>query len=375
MNQFNSLTSLRGIAAVLVMFHNLALFMFPEIKAILPSRFFVKSYLWVDMFFLLSGFVLAHVYGSWFSRSVGRDEYWRYMGSRFARIYPLHILILVAFLGLFLVGYLSRNPLDEGSAIAWESIDEKRTLFTFMSNFILLQTLHWNSYWNEPAWSISAEWLVYMFVPFIVFSIGKMAGKGLISVILVGLGALISMELYFGDLGLFYAGWPMLVRCTVECSAGVVLYRFYKMGLIGGGLALKALPWIVTLAILSMALPGPHVTSVVLFAILILVAACAPQYKEHWLCSKWLVYLGTISYSVYMTHWLVKQIFEEVALLVTGRTLVDQLSIPQQFVCVLVVMLTVLVISHFSYTYWECPVRQYIKRNLKGAGRYAEAQG
>ena len=68
-----NLTPIRGIAAILVViFHFeivLVLFLPREV-----SRFFSKCYLMVDLFFIMSGFIIYHVYGEFFKRNIYTTE-------------------------------------------------------------------------------------------------------------------------------------------------------------------------------------------------------------------------------------------------------------------------------------------------------------
>ncbi|TMV40436.1 hypothetical protein FGG78_42390, partial [Thioclava sp. BHET1] len=59
---YQSLTAFRGIAALLVVFYHFSGGFMPDLKPEAVTDFVDESYLWVDFFFLLSGFVLAHVY-------------------------------------------------------------------------------------------------------------------------------------------------------------------------------------------------------------------------------------------------------------------------------------------------------------------------
>ncbi len=72
-----SLTPLRGIAAVLVLFYHFDMFISP----LAPDDNFLmdKLYLMVDLFFVLSGFILLHVYGSWFSKNISGGQFFKYM--------------------------------------------------------------------------------------------------------------------------------------------------------------------------------------------------------------------------------------------------------------------------------------------------------
>src|SRR4029077_5875685 len=94
--QLASLTPLRGIAALwAVLFH--FCWYFPAIH---PERYtgaVYKGYLAVDLFFVLSGFVITHVYREGFARRVTGRRYWDFLKARVARVYPLHLTVLLIF--------------------------------------------------------------------------------------------------------------------------------------------------------------------------------------------------------------------------------------------------------------------------------------
>ena len=94
--QLASLTPLRGIAALwVVLFHFCRYF-----PAVHPERYtgaVYKGYLAVDLFFVLSGFVITHVYQEGFARAVTGWRYRNFLVARVARVYPLHLAVLLPF--------------------------------------------------------------------------------------------------------------------------------------------------------------------------------------------------------------------------------------------------------------------------------------
>ena len=114
----------------------------------------------VRVFFVLSGFILLHVYRTWFDQAVTAARYGRFMWHRIARIYPLHILLLVIAAILILSGTMvamNRGQFD--------------TPLTFILNMLLVHGWghpHAMSLaWNGPSWTISVEFFAYMFFPFL----------------------------------------------------------------------------------------------------------------------------------------------------------------------------------------------------------------
>ncbi len=108
----------------------------------------------VDIFFVLSGFVLTHIY---WARSKAKFHFPTFMRARVARLYPLHFLALVILCGLVLAAHL----VGKG--------DEARnfTGLGLLANVLLVQA--WGvpgaGVWNFPGWTISAEFFGYLLFP------------------------------------------------------------------------------------------------------------------------------------------------------------------------------------------------------------------
>ncbi len=136
--RFEALDSLRGVCAILVvMFH------MPVASHWRDWGLVQHGYLFVDYFFVLSGFVIAHAYAERLrtSRDAGR-----FMVRRLGRVWPLHVLMLAAFIGLEL-------------ARVWFSIDaatpftRDRSVEAIFTNLLLIQAfnIHPSLTWNGPS--------------------------------------------------------------------------------------------------------------------------------------------------------------------------------------------------------------------------------
>jgi len=135
-SEINALTGLRGVAALCVVLYHWKdgaerLFMRgPRLT------FEAHGYLSVDLFFVLSGFVMALNYDGMFARRITRVNYTKFLGKRFARIYPMYLFCLVLIVA-FNVGKAPATP---------------RLL---VANLLMVQNWgHWSSL-NAPSWSIS----------------------------------------------------------------------------------------------------------------------------------------------------------------------------------------------------------------------------
>lgn len=145
------LTGVRFFLALgVVLFHYQLYWTLPPEGAGLLNR----SRLGVDVFFILSGFILTHVY----LQGDRPLDYRRFLAARFARIYPAHLFILLAMLGLVLAAPLFGVGLEQGR---FNPTDFAGTLLLVQAWFPR-ETL---VLWNGPAWSLSAEWFAYLAFP------------------------------------------------------------------------------------------------------------------------------------------------------------------------------------------------------------------
>ncbi len=148
------LTSLRFIAAGAVLLHHR-----PRIESTTHIPFEEHGAAGVSFFFLLSGFILAYTYRTrlvpWAPR-----EGWNFLVARFARLWPVYLL---AFVGLFWVCFDGQMLLAGkfGSAF-WRAV-----AFLTMTQAHAPQ-MEWYFAYNPPGWSLSAEWTFYLLFPLIL---------------------------------------------------------------------------------------------------------------------------------------------------------------------------------------------------------------
>ena len=166
----NNLTALRGIAAMLVViFHS------NEIVAqyidTSHTFWFRKLYLMVDLFFILSGFIMCYVYEKYFLDNTQKNKIVTFLKARLARIYPLHIITLaVCVLFAVITWQLGKREFTGPVGMA---VDDFKAIPT---QLFLLQSAHIQKIftWNVPSWSISAEWLAYLLFPFLIKPFSKL---------------------------------------------------------------------------------------------------------------------------------------------------------------------------------------------------------
>src|ERR1700677_1206832 len=88
----NNLTPLRGAAATWVAVYHFGTTV-PLFSAS-QTMLVAKGYTMVDLFFIMSGFIMRHVYGNSFKERITIPNVHRFVVARFARIYPLHFFTL-----------------------------------------------------------------------------------------------------------------------------------------------------------------------------------------------------------------------------------------------------------------------------------------
>ena len=222
--------SLRGIAALLVVFYHIKDISFDKAQTLDSiTSMFKYGYMWVDFFFMLSGFILSYVYKARLSVNyrMGNGAISAFYGARFARIYPLHLLTLLCLLALEMSAYVFHS--DKADVF----ISSKKTTSEFFANLGLIHS--WglvDSYtsWNVPSWSISTEWACYLIFPLVVLALRKASSSVFRSVTLG-----VSIIIYFSIFSRFVSiedGVPLL-RCWGGSFWGCLSFRYRRRLLIG----------------------------------------------------------------------------------------------------------------------------------------------
>lgn len=149
-------TAIRGFAALGVVLYHVGLG-FRDLDVPLRTGFAAHGYLFVDLFFMLSGYIISLKYLDWFKSGVRRPVFCRFMALRFARLYPNYL-----FWFLFAVAVSGALAWREGQA----SDFGLATLGSFAMHVVGLQWIFPTPmHWNIPLWSISVEFVLYALFP------------------------------------------------------------------------------------------------------------------------------------------------------------------------------------------------------------------
>lgn len=316
--RFEALDSWRGLCALLV-----ALFHFPAASALSQSRFVASSYLFVDFFFVLSGFVIASSYAG--KLTTGADGI-RFTAIRLGRIYPLHLVMLAAFAAFELVRLLLPQLRGAGGEPFTGAFD----MTSLAANLLLVQGMGLFDHltWNGPSWSISTEFFTYVVFAAVVILMGRRSWLALTVAAIAAPVALFmsgarSMDLSY-DLG--------FVRCLAGFSVGALIARFQYGAIVAArsqapDLVSRALWSVAEVAMIAaiigfVAALGNRPASIAapyLFGLVIYVFAHEGGAISAFLRARAFLLLGALSYSIYMVHVFVQGRMYNVAVLVERK--------------------------------------------------------
>jgi peptidoglycan/LPS O-acetylase OafA/YrhL len=361
--QLSSLTPLRGIAALwVVLFH--FCWYFPAIH---PERYtgaVYKGYLAVDLFFVLSGFVITHVYREGFARRVTGRRYWDFLKARVARVYPLHLTVLLIFVAIAIAvragTYVLKGSFDPIPLVG------ERSLSGFFANLVMLQGLWARQLsWNDPAWSISLEFLAYLVFPLLFPVLWRPGPVGK-----AGIGGLLMAVLTWlayrtGDYFNQWNGTYAILRCLPEFLAGSLLYSVYQNRVLASALASDS-TFVAVVLVLGVLLhaAAPDLGIIVLFPLLILIAVCNRGYCGLLLNSAPFTGLGDISYSLYLIHWFVLFVVTELVRLFPAIDLAGlPLAISLLFMTAMIAVS--LALASLSYRFIEVTGRRWLRERFE----------
>jgi peptidoglycan/LPS O-acetylase OafA/YrhL len=360
--QLGSLTPLRGIAALwVVLFH--FCWRFPAIH---PDRYtgaVYKGYLAVDLFFVLSGFVITHVYKESFARRVTAGRYRDFLKARVARIYPLHLAMLLVFVGTAIVERAATYAI-KGSVEPIPLVGEQ-SLSGLLANLLMLQGLWARELsWNDPAWSISLEFLAYLLFPLLfpfLWRAGPIAKTALAALLLAVLGWLAYRT---DDNFNQWNGTYAILRCLPEFLAGSLLYSGYQSGFFASVLAADAaLLLIILLLGVLLHIAAPDLGIIVLFPLLILAAVRNRGQLARLLNSAPFRWLGNVSYSLYLLHWFVLFVVMETVRLSPDIDL-GKLPLKTSLLLLTAMIGVSLGLATLSYRFIEVTGRRWLRERL-----------
>lgn len=310
--EIRQLTGVRFIAAIWVVLYHFQFMIFGLVPELRGGGFlFDHGYLAVDLFFVLSGYIIAYQYLGTFPR--GRGPYRRFLIKRLARIYPLQLVTLLLAIVVIVTGVLLGVPIP---------YPENFTVWGGIQDLLLIRG--WEPFphqgWNFPAWSLSVEWFAYLLFPLVALLVGAVRGRGGAGRRL-GLVAVLVSCLVLEGVGAWllpsFNGMPHpLVRVLAGFVAGAALFAIGPVRIRGavparalGVIGLVALALLISADGLLTDNPTRAVVTLVVVGVAVTGLANGSGPAIRWLSSRPLDYGGRISYGIYMIHGIVLMVF------------------------------------------------------------------
>lgn len=375
------LTALRGFAALLVLLFHARLILFPQWKEALAAHTLLleNAYLAVDLFFILSGLVLGHVYLN-LMRGTGQPlRYRQFLWLRLSRIYPLFLLtllLMVAWEGIKqaqgltyyggpLFGSWGMNgiPAFEGPFNRLEALPEQ---------FFLAQGLLTKSMlaWNVSSWSLSVEWGCYLLFPLLLPLAGWQSRWRWLAALLA-LATLGGVHHQLGSLDAT-TGIAAVLRGLAGFVLGLSLLPTVRQRALARWLNNDAvLAALVILPLLLLHLPQSLPVSLALIvAYALLVYAAAIQQPRQspvfsLLENRFTRWLGDLSFSVYLWHTVLLLAGVELLNWLAPATLASWYAQTGWLAALLGIggfVLLTLAVSAISYHCFERPVQHWLRQ-------------
>jgi len=346
-----NLDAIRGVAAISVMLYHFSPFLADG--KVLPS-----SYLAVDLFFLLSGFVIAHAYDRKIENGMG---FGTFLAIRLIRLYPLYLAGTL--LGFFYL--LLKNRLI---ATEYMPLSEIGTQLTTGMLFVPLvgEAYHTIFPLNPASWSLFFELIVNIAYAAAFFLLSRRVLTALVAVSLVLLivASVIAGTLDFGMTGkTIISGLP---RVSFSFFLGVLLCR--SMARYQDGLGFLRRGWwveaaiLLTLIVFAIAPAGSArvaydlVSIAIIFPIMVVTGAVAPTAPRLAGLYGW---LGRISYPIYIIHTPMLMIIAGAGKAVS----VDPFAHHPWFGVLMAV--AVIVIADIATRIYDEPVRRFMQRQMQ----------
>ena len=304
------LDAIRGVAALLVViFHHemqsqFSYFSDATLFGASLRTLFKHGYLAVDMFLVLSGYILARKYGD--LRLDDRFT-WRayadFLAKRFARVYPLYV-----FMTLVVLVVWQFEP--SHNVLHWPPEMFERPWGTILSNLLLVQAWGLAPSLDAPAWTLSAECLGYLAFP--LLTAWLLAGGRFVFIVNFALVMGLITVLWWSTLDQDktydlhdYDDPRTILRAFAGFALGILAWRFEALELIGRmpqRLRIILPSAGVVFVVAAMASPGREWLIMLSFAVLLVALSTAGQRTQHILNTPILFTAGYLSYAVYLIH-------------------------------------------------------------------------
>lgn len=310
--ELRPLTGLRIVAALWVVGFHFHFTPLPGVAAVdgVLGPLAGQGALGVDLFFVISGFVIAHTYldrlGPAFQPAVAA----RFVWARVCRMWPLYLLVLHVF-GLWL---LAKLIFGHDRDVAFQAVQPPLTVGEWARQLVGVQM--WDhayldgASWVGPTWSLSAEWLAYLLFPAAALAFHRLRRLPAPVLVLIAVALMTPIAAAYLLTGSPYYPYSWLVRLLCGFAAGVLISMALRRTHAGvvvrrvASVLAAALPVVIAVGLVAGEWVGPGRGGAViaLFPLLIGSLALADRGPAMLLAQPLAVYGGRVSYALYLVH-------------------------------------------------------------------------
>jgi peptidoglycan/LPS O-acetylase OafA/YrhL len=341
-----SLTGVRGVAAVIILIYHFSKFRLDPASSVVVWAV-PHGYLAVDMFFMLSGFVIGFVYKDFFS-SAPLTSYKTFLIKRFARLYPAYIVIAAFYALKIALGLTGEETFARFNA------------FDVIGNLLMLAGWGLHIYpLIGVSWASSAELGSYIVAPVLIkYTLQKSIARWTVCV------ALSLLAIYCISITGQGSSGPLdvvedsshlpLLRAVAGFTLGLATFRFAAHLDRLSATAQDVLVVVILASMLTVAvLTADDLPIYLLFMPFIAILSRDGRVAQLLFGNRHVYHLGLISYSFYLIHPLFLT-FAERSSRHFGST------VTSYALCVLVSFAAIWLLSYLSYRFVEIPGRQFI---------------
>jgi peptidoglycan/LPS O-acetylase OafA/YrhL len=319
--EIRALTGLRALAAGWVVVHHAWALSATDnwVSLLEPLRpLFQTGWLGVDLFFVLSGFVLTHTYLQKMGHRARLGASASFLWKRFSRVWPTWAVVT-----LLMTGWLVLKHLTVGGEHLHEGVQPEVGPLSLIEQLLMVQVwnqpLPWGSGVIGPGWSLSAEWLAYCTFPIVVLGLFRLRR---LPAFILGLGAVAAVVPFVAVVaaeGYHDWEWSWLLRISGGFLAGALTSMcvarirdtaaVQKWAAVVAGGSLVAVATILWWADLNLAYGDYAGIAVLVFPVLIGSLALTDGGPARLFSKQWMVMGGRISFALYLVHECLFEVF------------------------------------------------------------------
>lgn len=329
---------LRAIAILLVLIYHGGLSFFPS------------GFIGVDVFFVISGFLITSIIHQ--SLQNGSFSFLDFYNRRLWRLQPVFVCLLLVTSALALLFFLPDDLIQYSRSARKTSLFlsnlffDKTTTGYFAPDTQQIPLLH--------TWSLSIEWQCYLLLPCLIYVVHRVTPKKYMIQLIVGLTCIAFLcSLYQAKTipaHTYYLFSSRIFEFLIgACIAFIPVTFFagntYLLNLVGG-LALITLLYLASLNPVLAGYPDEHAFVVcIATGLLILIGTYSSQnILSQLLSSKPMVFIGLLSYSLYIWHWVVFSFLRYQSIVETSPVLLSAFGLSS-------------VLAYLSWRFIEKPAR------------------